>query len=132
MARGLTGVDGAVRIASTLVGKIRRWRLTTERNVVDTGGFGDEWEEPDGTRLRATGSFEGVYAIEGESGQGQVKTALIANALVVLDLQQKTGYVTQINARITQVEEGTDFDGASTFSAQFAQVGAPIAEAGHA
>lgn len=131
MPKGTTGVDGAVRIDSELVGKMRRWRRTVERNMVDTGGFGDEWEEPDGTRLRGSGSVEGVWAYDAEQGQEDVETALYDNALVVLDLQHRTGKVTQINARISNFEEGTDYDGASTFTFQYVQVGAPISTASH-
>lgn len=131
MAKGLTGVDGAVNIDSVLIGKIRRWRRTSERTLVDTGGFGDEWEEPQGVRKRATGSVEGVYAIE-DAGQGAVETAFADNMMVVLDLQHKSGYVTSINAIINNIEEGEDFDGPGTFSFQYAQYGPPLSEAGHA
>lgn len=132
VARGLTGVDGAVRIASTLVAKMRRWRKTEERTMVDTGGFGDEWEEPNGVRLRGSGSFEGIYAVDGATGQQMIEDALRANSIVILDLQHESGKVDQINARISQVEKGQDFEGASTFNAQYVQVGPPITDAGHA
>lgn len=131
VAKGLVGDDGAVRIGGTLVEKIRRWRHSGNRTMVDTGGFGDDWEYPQGVRKRATGSAEGVYAT-GAAGQAAITAAFDSGDPIVLDLQQKTGYVLSINAVISDLERGTDYDGASTFNFSFAQQGPPIAESGHA
>lgn len=128
---GLTGLDGSVEIGAARVGSIREWTWQREANVVDTGGFGDTYEKPKPSRKRGSGSFRGLWAKGDAAGQGAVEDAFEDSTAVVLNLQEEDGKVYSINAYITQLEVGAQYDGATSFNANFVQDGAPISLADH-
>lgn len=130
-AEGLTGLDGSVEIGSERVASIREWSWTRESNTVDTGGFGDEYEKPKPSRKRGSGSFRGLWAKDDVAGQGAVEDAFENSTRIVLNLQVETGKVYSLNAYITQLETGAQYDGATTFNCNFVQDGAPIDLADH-
>lgn len=130
-AEGLTGLNGAVLIGGANVASIREWTWTRESTTVDTGGFGDVYEKTRVTRKRGSGSFRGLWAKGDATGQGAVEDAYENSDLVSLSLQLESGKVYVLNAYLSQLEAGAQYDGATTFNCSFVQYGAPTSMADH-
>jgi hypothetical protein len=131
MAEGLTGLNGAVLIGGVRVASIRQWTWTRESTTVDVGGFGDVYEQTRVTRKRGTGSFTGVWAKNDTVGQGATEDAYEAATQIALGLQIESGKVYTVQAFLSQLEVGAQYDGATTFNSNFVQFGAPTSLADH-
>jgi hypothetical protein len=133
-AQGLTGRDGSVEINGALIGKLRQWSWDEEASVVDTGGFGSQYEEPAPSRIKGTGSCTGIWARGDAAGQGAVETTLATGTSVNLTLavSQVAGESYVVPAFVTKIHRGAKYDGEAEFSFDWSQNGAPTTIATHA
>lgn len=125
MATPLTGLDGTVEIEGTVVASMRSWRYTIEMDAQEVGGFGSQWEVQKPGRKSGSGSVEGVWAYGDASGQGAVQTAAENATQVTLTLGVDGSHEYVLEAYITNLEVGAEYDGVTTFNFEFVQYGAP-------
>lgn len=132
MATPLTGLDGTVEIEGTVVASMRKWTLDLEANVQEVGGFGSEWEVQKPGRKKGSGSFEGIFARGDSGGQGAVQTAFTANTQVTLTLGNDGTAENVVEALITKLGLGAEYDGVTMFNVDYVVYGEPTSLASHA
>ena len=124
VATPLTGLDGTVEIGGTVVASMRSWKLTMATDTQDVGGFGSQWEVQKPSRKSASGSCEGVWASGDAGGQGAIETAFSTAAQVDLSLGVNATLAYEVEAYITNLEVGAEYDGVTTFNFEFVSGGA--------
>jgi hypothetical protein len=102
---------------------MRSWSLTIETDVQDVGGFGSQWEIQKPGRKSASGSVEGVWAYGDSGGQGAVQTALENTTEATLTLGVDASHEYVLDAYITNLEVGAEYDGVTTFNFEFVSSG---------
>lgn len=131
VATPLAGNDGTVEIEGTAVASMRSWTLELEATELELGGFGNDWELTVPGRFKGGGSFEGIFAYGDASGQGAVQAAFLARTLVTLTLGNDGSHENVVEAYIMKLSKGAEFDGVTTFNADFAVYGEPTSLASH-
>ena len=130
-AEGLSGKNGAVYIEGNRVASMRSWRWSRRSNTVNTAGFGDDYEKAKPSVKSGTGSFQGIWAKGDAVGQGAVEDAYENDTLVTLNLELESGKVNSLEAYITELEVGAEYEGVTNFNATFSQWGSPNSIADH-
>lgn len=132
MATPLTGLDGTVEIEGAVVASMRSWDLTLSTDPQEVGGFGSKWEVQKPGRMSGEGSFAGIFAYGDSSGQGAVQAAFLANTQVTLNLGDDASHENVVEAFITELALGAEYDGVTKFEASFVLNGEPTSLASHA
>lgn len=131
MATPLTGLDGVVEIEGTVVASMRKWSLDLEADTQEVGGFGSDWELQKPGRKKGSGSFEGIFAYGDSGGQGAVQAAFLADTQVTLTLGDDASHTNVVEALITKLGLGAEYDGVTMFNCDFVVYGEPTSLASH-
>lgn len=132
MATPLTGLDGTVEIEGAVVASMRKWDLTLTTDPQEVGGFGSKWERQRPGRMSGEGSFAGIFAYGDASGQGAAQAAFLANTLVTLTMGNDGGHENVVEAYLTELKLGAEYDGVTMFEASYVLDGEPTSLASHA
>jgi predicted secreted protein len=132
MATPMTGLNGTVEIEGTVVASMRSWELTLSTDPQEVGGFGSKWERQAPGRMSGEGSFEGIAAYGDAGGQGAVQAAFTNNTLVTLTLGEDATREHVVEAYITELTFGAEYDGVTNFSASYVLDGEPTSLASRA
>lgn len=126
----LTGVDGNVQIAGTVVENLREWSWEPTSTVVKVGGFGTKWEYKKPSVIDAKGTCKGIH-VTGGAGQLAVQTAFSAQTEVALTLgATATEHVIQ-PAYITSLKSMAKYDGTTDFEFGWEAAGEPTTYFAH-
>lgn len=113
------GTQGSVVYAvgtATMVGEIREWSLSVEANVTDVSAFGSSWRKFVSGVKAGQGAFSGQFD-DGDAPQEALLGALMRGEYVALRLfVAPTLYFNVGSALITDIEPGTDIEGAADVS----------------
>ncbi len=126
----LTGLDGAVKIGSDALVYVDQWSLTISQTVADVKKLGTMWTGKRGTGKAATGSIGGSFA-ESDTGVVALRTAMVTDTETRVDLHLVHSATMEYSgpAVLSDIQISTAADGVSTWTANFAFDGAPVAKA---
>lgn len=131
MAEPTVGTDGSIEVDGQVVEVMRNWSWDAEAKEAELGGFGSPWELPKPTRLKASGTCEGIYTT-GSAGQTAIQAAFVARTRVVLNFDiDGSATPHSINAYIMKINNKAVFDDKNDWSFDYSQWGEPISLPSH-
>lgn len=77
-----SGRNASVKLATNLVQELGEWTLSINLDEIDTTVFGSTWGKSDVGFKKWSCTFSGFYDPSDSTGQGALKTALLAGSLI--------------------------------------------------